>query len=368
MKTLWCVIALSAFALGVNACDFCRSNINDPETGGASGITAGGLRKLVEGLSVKRAIDGLPNPNTNEPRPSPTEIDESPADKAMREIERGPSKARHWLSTTSFEYTNWKRVQPEHGLAINSTPTGHIHGLIDEWFVTESISYAVTDDLSVGVSQNYRHLRQINVEDPANLGRHEYLDGLGDLRFDVKYRFLRQSECVPADVAVFAEIKPPTGETRERNHELELFDAENQAGTGGWEGTLGMSASKRWGTWGASGSFSYTRKGEGSQNFKAGDVFRTTLGFGKLLPCEPCGWKFYANFGLQDVAEIRGREDGHVDRNHGGQTLYTIPGIAARPNDRLILSFSAPIPVYQDLVGTHQKQSYSLTFAVGVRF
>ena len=83
---------------------------------------------------------------------------------------------------------------------------------------------------------------------------------------------------------------------------------------------------------------------------------------------EPLGWKLFPNLGMQFINEFKGTENDEIDRNHGGQFIYIIPGFTAKPLDRLILNASMPIPVYQELNGTHQKQAFTLQFTVGVRF
>jgi hypothetical protein len=322
-----CAVVLPASLL---ACDSCRTSSSDPETGGAVSVTAGRL--------------------------------------ATSEVAGERPKNYRWKLDTSFEYRNWDRVNPERALEINDTG-GHQHGVIEEWFVNVRIAYAVTDNFELGISENYRHLRQVNVFDPLFLGQNEKLESFGDLELDAKYVLKRQQmDGFPVDLALFGSVKFPTGETGERTPQGVLFDAENQPGTGSWDGTLGVSASKRWGDWGASGAASFTLKTEGSQDFEAGDLFRLSAGASRKLKAEPAGWKLYPSMGVQGLIEFQGRDRGEIDRNHGGETIYAVPGFAAKPIDRLVLSVAVPVPVYQHLNGTHQKQDYSVVFSVGLRF
>ena len=274
-----------------------------------------------------------------------------------------------WSLDSSIEFRQWRKISPSKAFEINDRPHGHIHGVVDEIFISERIGCNITDDFNVGVSQVFRHLRQVNVEDPLTLGQHEFENGFGDLDIDFKYRFKHQHDHgFPVDLTLFGDLKLPTGESHERTPSNELFDAENQPGSGSWDGSLGVSASKRWGTWSAFGAVSGTIKGEGSQDFKAGDLIRVALGASKKLGAEPLGWKLFPSLGTQFFEEFKGKEKGEIDRNHGGQFMFIVPGFAARPLDRLILNATAPIPVYQEHNGTHQKQAYSLQFTVGVQF
>jgi hypothetical protein len=324
MKKILLLYLFAVWHGGGLACDSCRMTTGTPETGGAVAVSPG---------------------------------------------RSAPNETRcKWSLDTSFEYLNWERVDPQRALDIN-TSGGHLHGLIDEWFVHVRLACAPTGNLEIGLSQNFKHLRQTNVFDPLDLGGREQLQGFGDLELDAKHLLKRQrKDGFPVDLAVFGGVKFPTGETRERAPSGMLFDAENQPGSGGWDGTLGVSASKRWGGWGASGAVGFTLKTEGSQAFEAGDVFRLSLGASRKLSAEPAGWKLFPSLGAQGLIEFQGRSGGEIDRNHGGQTIFAVPGFAAKPLDRLVLSVAAPIPVYQELNGTHQKQDFSVVFSVGIKF
>ena len=319
------VVLLCAFCgscVVVRACDSCRSSVGDPESGGSVGLTAGVLE------------DG-----------------------------------RRWSLDTTFEYRNWDRINPGRALAINLLPNGHTHSIQDEWFAAVRVGYSVSDSVAVGISQNYRHLRDVNVNDPLLLGNHRVAQGFGDLELDAKWRFKGQEDNgFPVDLSLFGTLKLPTGKTTERQPDGIPFDAEDQPGSGSFDGTLGLAASRRWGDWGASGAVAFTLKGEGTQEFKAGDVFRVSLSTARKLPYEPCGCKLYVSLGMQGLVEFKARQDGEIDRNHGGQTIYAIPGISAKPIDRLTLSTSFQLPVYQELNGFHQKQDFGIQFGVSIRF
>jgi hypothetical protein len=321
MIRFWTIVWFSFASACTWSCDACRVNGGDPRGGGTVGLTAG------------------------------------IGDTAMR-----------WSFDTTFEYRNWDRVNPSWALEINDRPHGHMHGVIDEWFIGERVGYIINRDLSVGLSNSYRNLRQVNVEDPLALGHHEFARGIGDLVLDAKYRIKAQTENFPVDLALFGDVKFPSGETKEHTPDGELFDAENQPGSGSWDGTLGVSASKLWGDWGASSSVSYTTKGEGAQHFKAGDLLRIGMSGSKKLSQEPLGCKIYLSAGLQGLIELKGKDHGEIDRNHGGQSIYAIPGFAVQPVNRLTISVSVPLPFYQELNGTHQKQDWGLQVGVGVRF
>ena len=273
-----------------------------------------------------------------------------------------------WSSDTTLEFIKYRAVNVEKAFEINDSPGGHLHGTIDEWFIIQRIGYEISADLGVGVSQNFRRLRDRNVTDPLNQGVEQKAQGFGDIVLDIKYRFMRQGDTFPVDLSVYANIKAPTGENDERDPFGVLFDTHDQPGSGSWDGGMGIVASRRWGRWSASGSFGFSIRGEGDREFKSGDSVRLTLSAGRQLLPECWGWKMDANLGVSGIYEYEGRDMGEVDRNHGGKFVVVEPSIAVHPINRLTLTVSAPLPVYQEFNGTHQKQAYGIQFNIGVRF
>lgn len=316
------LLLLLLLSSALSACDSCRTSGGDPSRGGAAGLTAGSSHEQYK-----------------------------------------------WTADVMYHYKNWDRDNAPHALATNDTRGRHTHGLIDEWTSTVRIGYSVLPDLELGLAQGYRHVRGIEVEDPLLLGAHSVQDGFDDLRFDLRWRFKKQEAGrFPVDLALFGEVKFPTGQTGERAAGGELAEAEHQPGTGGWDGTLGLAVSRAWGRWGASGAAAYTYKSEGTQGFKYGDVFRLSASGSYRVSPESWGTKIWINLGTQALFESKARNDGVKDPNHGGQTIFVLPGLAVQPLDRLTFSAGVYVPVYQELNGYHQEEDWSGNVGVRIRF
>ncbi len=355
------VSLLAALVLTWNAmaCDACGSSFGDPARGGASGFTAGvgDPRRLLKDLAVSRKLkDG------SDAEPA---LADGVPDLTKPAVE--VAAPRRWSVDTSFEYRQFQHNRAENSFLI--VQAGHDqHAYRYDCFVNEHIGYLITEDLSIGVSAGFRSLHKVNVDDTNRIGQRETSTGATDLAFDVKYRFMKQTECFPLDLAVFAALKTPYGETNNRRTNGDLFETEDQPGSGSLNETLGIAASHGWEKWGASASASYTHKGQGSQEFKEGDLARFSLSASRLLSPTCYAWKLYGSAGLQGLLE-RHAVDHHITGpDHGGRNMFVLPGIAAKPNDRLVVSLTAPIPVIQDENGTHQKQRWSVQLGVGIRF
>lgn len=323
IKRWICALVVAASLTGaLSACEQCRATPGDAAKGGGGGLTAGG----------------------NDLR-------------------------YRWSFDTSFDYRNWDRIDADKAKAINDSGS-HVHSHIDDWFITSRVGYAVDRDISVGISQNYRHLRTINTTDLLILGQHEYADGFGDIEVDFKFRIKEQQEDgFPVDLAFFVSVKPPTGQQSERSELTgELFAAHDQPSAGALNVTGGVSASKQWGPWGASGAAIFTYKSEGAQNFQEGNTFRLTFSASRELPWQPGGWKFYPTLGVQYLYEFHGKDHGVIDEDHGGKFISIVPSIVAKPIDRLTLSVGMNFPALQNYNGTHQETDFGVMIGIGVRF
>ncbi len=364
-RMLFPLVCMLAFPLSALACDACGGSIGDPSRGGGSGITAGigDVRRPLTDLILSKKMADRKSPET----PLANDVPDLTQPAPPPPPEQQETRPRRWSFDTTFEYRRFQQNRAENSYAI--VLAGHDqHAYRFDYSFSEHIGYLVTNDLSVGLGAGFRDLHKLDVDVADRIGQRENSSGPTDPTLDVKYRFMHQTECFPLDLAVFAAVKTDLGLTNNRRPTGELFETEDQPGTGSWNETLGLAASHGWEKWGASGSASYTHKGEGAERFKEGDVTRLSVSASRLLTPECCSWKAYFSAGLQGLIERHAIDHGITDPDHGGKFMYFIPGVAAKPNDRLIVSISAPIPVIQDENGTHQKQRWNLQIGVGVRF
>ena len=356
---LICALALFGGAL---ACDSCGCTLGDPARGGGSGITAGvgDLRKKLQQYGLSDKADATKTPEVP--------LSDGNVPDLTKPLPEAPEpKLRRWSFDTTFEFRRFQQNRAENSFII--VQSGHDqHAYRFDYSFGEHIGYIVTNDLAVGIGAGFRDLHKLDVNVPNRIGQRENSSGPTDPTLDVKYRFMHQSDYFPLDLAVFAAVKTDLGLTNNRRPTGELFETEDQPGTGSWNETLGLAASHGWEKWGVSSAASYTHKGEGAERFKEGDITRLSLSASRLLTPESCAWKGYFSMGLQGQIERHAIDHGHTDPDHGGRFMYVLPGIAAKPSDRLIVSVTAPIPVIQDENGTHQKQRWNLQLGVGVRF
>jgi hypothetical protein len=285
-------------------------------------------------------------------------------------VEAGSVQQRlKWFFDTTFEFTQY-HFQPAARANLILAAGRDTHGHQREFDVSERFAYSVLPDLTLSLSQGYRSLALKEIDDPDMLGRREHSNGASDLELGVQYRILHQRESggPPCDLLFFTSVKAPTGVTDNRRPDHNLFETEDQPGSGSWNETAGLSAGKRWGNWGASAAYGYTHKGEGSQRFKEGDVNRLTLAASRRVSPDDWSCKVFLSQGVQGFIEKKAVDHGETGPDHGGRFIYAAPGVTLQPNRRLLIGISASVPLYQQENGFHQPDNFGLQLNVGLRF
>ncbi|TAN62194.1 transporter [bacterium] len=241
-----------------------------------------------------------------------------------------------------------------------------IHGKRYENSYHLYFDYGVMDDLDVYFIAPYVSSALAQVHDEDNIGRKERAFGFGDASLMGKYRFWKKY----FEAALIAGVKFPTGETSLKDKSQNKFAPEQQPGSGSWDGELGIALSRSFQRrFSLSGSFQYILKGEGSQDFKAGDILRFSLGSSVSLrrPGE------YPNLSLSLELnnEWVGRDhSGEEDKvfDSGGTTLFVTPGLNVNIARNLSVFLGAPVPVHQNLGGEHEETKYKLLTGASVYF
>ena len=346
------IVALVGVGLNLRACEQCKCQGLNP----------------VESISLNfdEAFWLGKHPASSTPASSAPDTPGKPA-VPDEHVESAPAYMK-WSLDTLFEFIKYEtpNVALYHAILALGRDT---HGHEREFDVSERIGYNITRDLQFSVVQGYRYLQQREIDDAAILGKQEHSNGPGDLDFGIQYRFLHQKECgSPVDLQVFALLKAPTGITNNHRPNAALFETEDQPGTGSFDETIGLSASKRWGEWGASAAYGFTHKGEGSQLFKEGDVNRLSFtGTRKMTP-DDWSWKLFLSQGVQWFIENKAVDHGITSPDHGGDFVYAVPGVTVLPNNHLVLTASGTVPIIQQENGFHQKDRFGIQLNVGVRF
>ncbi len=270
-----------------------------------------------------------------------------------------------------FEHQRYNAIPARDAHALHHA--GHdVHGKNHEESYQLSLGYGLLDNLDVFLVAPVVSRSSIQIHDHATLGADERATGLGDARIVGKYRMWDQGGVGSqgVDAALLLGVKAPTGETSDEDGAGEKFEPELQPGSGSWDVQTGFAVSKGLNRYvSASGAFQYVYRGEGAQEFDAGDLFRLDVGISHALrplgECPNAGLvlELHNQWALRD----RSRESDEV-LDSGGTTILLSPGISAELTPNVSVFFAMPFPVYQNLGGQHEELNYEAIAGFSLHF
>ncbi len=253
------------------------------------------------------------------------------------------------------------------GRANELLDAGHdLHDKRHEEFYTLAGGYGLSKDLDLYLSVPFVHRSSIQAEDADHLGRGEHAFGVGDLRLIGKYRFWEER----VSAALLVVVKAPTGKTSAKNKSGEKFEPELQPGSGSWDCSAGLTVSRSfWQHWTLASAVQYTYRGEGAQDEKLGDVFRHDLGVSYAI--RPLGQNPNVSLVLEAETQWLNRDRSRSSDkvlDSGGVVFLISPGLSIDLTKSVAAFIGAPIPVYQNLGGEHQKLKYEVLAGVSWHF
>lgn len=266
---------------------------------------------------------------------------------------------------------------------------GHFHSMRAIISPSLTASYGLSDDLMLSLRLPYvkrNDIREAHKHDHAEPAEIEFRgdsSGIGDITASAQYRFVKTSGGFEA--AVIAALKAPTGETHEVDDHDEPFEAEFLAGSGSWDGSIGLALTQRSGRWSFDASGLYTFVGEGEQQTNLGDrihyglaaSYRAIGSSGKVVHEHSDGSQ-HLHEGSQGpaidlVLELNGEWhdkqeiSGEIDDNSGGHVLYIAPGVRFSQGDWSGF-VSVGLPVVRDMNGEQSEPALRVMTGAGVSF
>jgi Putative MetA-pathway of phenol degradation len=289
------------------------------------------------------------------------------------------------------------RHEHVHSIGTIQSPTivGGL-GLTNDLSVYISLPYVLRTDIREG---HHEHVAGVAINSVDFRGDSA---GIGDMTALGQWRFLN-NRATGTEVALLFGAKVPTGRTNVRDDQGELFEAEFQPGSGGWDGLIGLAVTQHLGRWSLDGNVLYQAVGKGVQDTDLGDRFRYNAAvsfraIGWTDPNDPLQAHAHVTpargkakaghvhshdhgpepaptpqFKLDLVLELNGEwhdkqvTAGVVDPNSGGNTVYLSPGIRATLGN--VSGFaSVGVPVINELNGLQSKPDFRLVTGIAASF
>jgi len=199
--------------------------------------------------------------------------------------------------------------------------------------------------------------------------------GIGDTSLYGLYRFVNNKQ-TGLQVSVLGGVKMPTGNTREKTNEGDLFEAEHQPGSGSWDPLFGIGVSMPWNSTSLGASLFYQLSTEGTQDTIIGDGVFYSLALAHRLGSGGSHNHYdHGPHGEWDlILELNGewREevdiDGARDDNTGGHVLFLAPGVRYGAPQGWAAALSFGVPVINNLNGIQSEPDWRVIGNIGYAF
>jgi len=275
-------------------------------------------------------------------------------------------KPRKFSTELRTEYTEFDALSPAQ-IAANAEAASEFDLLDRSFLSTLSLSYGVVENFQVGLALGYYNAvnaRSAEFDPDANDTEiHTFdPDGLTDLWLTGKYRFYRGPL---GNLALFGGVKFPTGDDDVRNSAGERLEPSATAGSGSYDGMLGMAYSRfLTSQLTLDASAQYTFRTE-ANHFKLGDRLDAGVASAYRFTKDIQTFPQVSAFAEANIRHLlRSEEEGESDPDTGGTVLFLTPGFRVSITRDLSFTVSSPLPVAQDLNGTQLKTDYKINGAL----
>lgn len=226
------------------------------------------------------------------------------------------------------------------------------------------MSYGITEKISMHLRIPYTFRNDIEESEPPDeIHRHGDSKGLGDAAIHLHHRFVKVDN-FNFESSLLYGLKIPSGRTSAKDISNSRFDAEFQPGSGSWDPSLGIAATKRMGFLSVDANLLYTIVTEGTQDTDLGDKFNYNVAFSYRAVRKPVVLDFIIE--SNGIWIQKEEVDGKEDENSGGNIIFLSPGIRFTCKDRLTAYLSSGFPVLQDLNGKQNDVRYRIVFGISI--
>lgn len=280
-----------------------------------------------------------------------------------------PIPQGHFAGGLRSEFVKIDRMSQAQALRLHEQDeTADLHSVESLLSSSLGFAYGVTDNLTVGLRLPYLWRENISEPEDGEIARLGDANGLGDLVGFGQYRFFHDPVRNIHASALFG-VKMPTGRTHRFADTGEIIEAEQQPGSGSWDGIAGLSYTQQiFERVTFNASTVYTIVTKGTQRTDLGDAFsynaalsyRTTAGSGNT---EGGDYFFLpqGSYALDLVMELNGQwrdlqsVRGQSVANSGGHQLYLSPGVRLTAGQHWNMGVSFGVPVVEHF-NSHQDE------------
>ena len=285
-------------------------------------------------------------------------------------------KNKKYLSIFS-DYTNFHEFSNSKLMELDKQGE-HIHSTASLFIPSISAGYGLTDNLTLGIKLPYCFRFGLKDIHDAEVGKRGNSIGVGDITFFSQYRFYK-NEKSNLHAALISGLKIPSGVTRTKGRDGEIFEADEQPGSGSWDTLVGLALSKTFRKFSVHTNGLYKFTTNGSQGSNLGDVVsynfavshrlfnQGEFSFSKKHFQSKAAKKTIFDFILEANGIWSQKPNtfhGFLDQNHAGTLILLSPGFRITYDNNWIWSTSVGLPVIEDLNGRQRAPSIRLVTGI----
>ncbi len=257
----------------------------------------------------------------------------------------------------------------------------HIHSIDNIKTYSLSLSYGITDDVTLNMSLPYLLRNNVRAGEHhdahTDIHKHGDIDGIGDMSAILQYKMYDEKK---TKFALLAGIKAPTGKTDLYDGD-ELLEADLQPGSGSWDYFAGAALSHDFEHFSLLSSALYQYNGEGDFGSTLGDIFSYNVAFSYKVIEEEHDHVFGEkheheafDYAVDVFLEFNG-EYVQTDsiysadvENTGHHIIFATTGVQFTSNNNYSAYAAFSLPVYEDYTGIQNEIQYKFSLGIGKSF
>ena len=271
------------------------------------------------------------------------------------------------------DYTNFNEFSDSELMRLDRRGE-HIHSTAHLFTPSISAGYGLTDNWTVGFKLPYVFRFGMRDIHNAEVGKRGNSIGIGDITFFSQYRFYK-NEQKHFHAALISGLKIPSGVSRTKGRDGEIFEADEQPGSGSWDPFVGLALSKKLGKFSIDANGLYKFTTNGSQGSNLGEVVNYNLAvshrlfnqghfsYGKIHYESRLAKKIAFDIILEANGTWSQKPNtfhGFIDQNHGGTLVYLSPGFRFTFDNKWVWNTSVGLPTIEDLNGRQKTPALRL--------
>lgn len=275
------------------------------------------------------------------------------------------------------DYTNYNEFSNNKLMELDKRGE-HIHSTAHLYTTSLGLGYGLTDNLTLGIRVPYVFRYGMRDIHDAEVGKRGNSIGIGDITFFGQYRFLKD-EKHHLHAALISGLKIPSGVRRTKGRDGEIFEADEQPGSGSWDPLIGIAISKKVKGFSIDANGLYKFTTNGSQGSNLGDTATYNIaGSHRFLNNGDFSFskknlesKLAQKISADGILELNGSWTqkpntfhGFIDQNHGGNLVYISPGMRITYDRKWIWSASCGLPLIESLNGRAKAPSFRLVTGI----